>query len=467
MPSACKVFIAVPTADLFGSADLVAKVLATKYDILDVTIRSSEAPIDRLLSTASQQQEQFENATRAVWIFYSGSSSVSYNLVQEESPYPVLEVQAHEEPVDIAWTISKWCSLGCSVVAKRVHQAAEERRQSKLAEDAQLQTKSFKYHQAMSIIYDRNLQITGENIVLETKRGKVRDRVEVDDKTIALITTDRQSGFDRQLALVPFKGAVLNLTSAFWFEQTKDIIKNHVVAIPHPNVTIARKCKPFPIEFVVRSYMTGSTDTSIWKNYQEGVRIYCGHILPEGMIKNQKLPEGNLLTPTTKEEEHDRPISAEEIVKQKWMTQEDWDVCAEAAQKVFSLGQKFAREHGLILVDTKYEFGRDLETGEILLIDEVHTPDSSRYWLSSTYEDRISAGMEPENIDKEFLRLWFRERCDPYNKEQVLPDAPRDLVLELSRRYITLYEMITWDNFDFSVKEGEEGITTAIRSFQG
>jgi len=399
-------------------------------------------------------------------IFYSGSSLVSYNLVQEESPYPVLEVQAHGEPSEIAWTIAKWCSLGCSTVSKRVHQAAEERRQHKLGEDAQLQTKSFKYHQAMSIVYDRNLQITGEKIGLEAKRGKVRDRVEVDDTTIALITTDRQSGFDRQLALVPFKGAVLNLTSAFWFEQTKHIIKNHIVAIPHPYVTIARKCEPFPIEFVVRSYMTGSTDTSIWKNYTQGVRNYCGHALPEGMVKNQKLPMGNILTPTTKEEEHDRPISAEDIIKEKWMTQDDWDVCAEAAVKVFALGQKIAREHGLILVDTKYEFGRDLETGEILLIDEVHTPDSSRYWLASTYEERISAGMEPENIDKEFLRLWFREQCDPYDTEQKLPDAPRDLVLELSRRYITLFEMITWDIFDFSINEGEEGIATAIRSFQ-
>ena len=217
------------------------------------------------------------------------------------------------------------------------------------------------------------------------------------------------------------------------------------------------------MSFIYSSYMTGSTDTSIWKNYSNGVRNYCGHALPEGMVKNQKLSQ-NILTPTTKEEEHDRPISAEEIIAEKWMTQEDWDVCAKAAVKVFALGQKIASEHGLILVDTKYEFGRDLETGEILLIDEVHTPDSSRYWLANSYEERIAAGMEPENIDKEFLRLWFREQCDPY-KEKVLPDAPRDLVLELSRRYITLFEMITWDHFDFSIG-GEEGIATAIRPFQ-
>lgn len=206
--------------------------------------------------------------------------------------------------------------------------------------------------------------------------------------------------------------------------------------------------------------MTGSTSTSIWKNYQDGVRTYCGHALPEGMTKNQKLAE-NLLTPTTKEEDHDRPISLVDIVSEKWMTQEDLDVCADAALKVFALGQAVAAEHGLILVDTKYEFGRDEATGEILLIDEVHTPDSSRYWLASTYEERIAAGKEPDNIDKEFLRLWFRDNCDPYNDKEI-PEAPRDLVCELARRYITLYEMITWKDFDFSAFKGEEAITESI-----
>jgi hypothetical protein len=239
----CKVFIAIPTEELSSSADIVARALAVKYDILDVTIRFSESPIDRFLTN-------FDPEISVVWIFYSGSSS--YHLVQEVSQYPVLEISADKEPNEIAWTVAKWCALGCATVATKVRQAANERRQAKLVKDSQLQTKSFKYHQAMSTVFDRNLQITGENIGLESKRGKVRDRIEVDDNTIALVTTDRQSGFDRQLALVPFKGAVLNLTSAFWFEQTKDIIKNHIVAIPHPYVTIARKCEPFPIEFVVR-----------------------------------------------------------------------------------------------------------------------------------------------------------------------------------------------------------------------
>jgi phosphoribosylaminoimidazole-succinocarboxamide synthase len=210
--------------------------------------------------------------------------------------------------------------------------------------------------------------------------------------------------------------------------------------------------------------MTGSTSTSIWKNYQDGVRNYCGHPLPDGMKKNQKLAE-NLLTPTTKEEDHDRPISYEDIIKEKWMTKEDLEVCATAALKVFALGQKIAAEHGLILVDTKYEFGRDLETGEILLIDEVHTPDSSRYWLASSYEERIASGIEPENIDKEFLRLWFREQCDPY-KDEVLPEAPRDLVIELSRRYISLYEMITWKQFDLSMGQDEKLIAKSIEAYK-
>jgi phosphoribosylaminoimidazole-succinocarboxamide synthase len=334
---------------------------------------------------------------------------------------------------------------------------------SKLAmnpEELELKTKNAQYMERIAHCYDSQLQITGKNITATSTKlsGKVRDRY-VGTTKVALVTTDRQSGFDRQLAVVPYKGAVLNLTSAYWFEATKNIIENHLLEIPHPNVAIVKKCEPFPIEFVVRSYMTGSTDTSIWKNYQNGCRIYCGHVLPEGMIKNQKLSE-ILLTPTTKEEDHDRPISAKEIVKEGWMTQEDFDTCAKAALEVFAYGQTVAAEHGMILVDTKYEFGKDIETGNILLIDEVHTPDSSRWWLSKNYEQNFSIGKEPDNIDKEFLRLWYRENCDPY-QDITIPEAPRDLVLELARRYITLYEIITWKEFDFPSK-GEEEISKMI-----
>jgi len=213
------------------------------------------------------------------------------------------------------------------------------------------------------------------------RTGKVRDQYVLDDKII-LITTDRQSAFDRVLASIPFKGQVLNLASAWWFEKTKHIINNHVIDIPDPNVTIAKKCSVIPIEFVVRGYITGSTSTSLWTVYNNGDREYCGNILPEGMVKNEKLQE-NMLTPTTKEEHHDRPISPTEIVSEGWMSQEDWDYCSAKALELFSFGQKKAEENGMILVDTKYEMGHE-DSGNIVLIDEIHTPDSSRYWLSET-----------------------------------------------------------------------------------
>eukprot|EP00588_Corethron_pennatum_P012566 CAMPEP_0194281824 /NCGR_PEP_ID=MMETSP0169-20130528/21640_1 /TAXON_ID=218684 /ORGANISM="Corethron pennatum, Strain L29A3" /LENGTH=341 /DNA_ID=CAMNT_0039026987 /DNA_START=64 /DNA_END=1089 /DNA_ORIENTATION=+ len=314
--------------------------------------------------------------------------------------------------------------------------------------------------------YDSSLFITGKQELLSSDTlvccsGKVRDRFDSPSSPyLALVTTDRQSGFDRLLGHVPYKGQVLNLTSAYWFDLTKDIIGNHLVDIPHPNVSVVKKCKPFPIEFVVRAYMTGSTSTSIWKNYQNGVRKYCGHDLPEGLVKSQKLSEV-ILTPTTKEEEHDRPISAEEIVSEGWMTQDDFDICAKAAIEIFQRGQKIAGERGLILVDTKFELGKDSEN-TIILIDEALTPDSSRYWLAGSYSERFAEGKEPENIDKEFLRLWFRDRCDPYN-DKVIPDPPKDLVVELSRRYVMLFEMITGKDFQFDDRS-EDTILSAIRS---
>jgi phosphoribosylaminoimidazole-succinocarboxamide synthase len=273
----------------------------------------------------------------------------------------------------------------------------------------------------------------------------VRDQYDFGDK-VALITTDRQSAFDRVLASIPFKGQVLNLTSAWWFDQTKDIIPNHVIDIPDPNVTLAKKCDVFPIEFVVRGYITGSTSTALWTVYNNGDREYCGNTLPEGLVKNQKL-KANMLTPTTKEEHHDRPIAPDEIVSEGWMTKEDWDYCNYKAQKLFSFGQKKAAENGMILVDTKYEMGRD-EDGAIRLIDEIHTPDSSRYWIAETYDERMAVGQSPQNVDKEFLRLWFVDNCDPYNDE-TLPDAPEELVAELSSRYIYLYETIAGVAFPF------------------
>lgn len=276
------------------------------------------------------------------------------------------------------------------------------------------------------------------------RRGKVRDSFDLGD-ALLLVTTDRQSAFDRVLAAIPFKGQVLNQVSAFWFDETADILPNHVLDIPDPNVTIGRKCKVIPIEFVVRGYITGSTSTSIWMNYQNGCRDYCGHQLPDGMSKNQKLP-ANLITPTTKDDVHDELISADEIVARNILDRRSWDELSEKVLALFARGQELAARNGLILVDTKYELGYD-EDGQVRLIDEVHTPDSSRYWLSESYEQRLAAGQEPENIDKEFLRLWFKEHCDPYHDPE-LPPAPDELVVELAARYIRLYEMITGTAFE-------------------
>ncbi|KAJ8565709.1 hypothetical protein K7X08_008285 [Anisodus acutangulus] len=275
-------------------------------------------------------------------------------------------------------------------------------------------------------------------------RGKVRDIYDGGDYLV-LVTTDRQSAFDRILASIPFKGQVLNETSLWWFNKTQHITPNAVVSVPDRNVTIARKCSVFPVEFVVRGYVTGSTDTSLWTVYNKGVRNYCGNNLPDGLVKNQKLQE-NILTPTTKAADHDVPVTPDEIVQCGLMTQADYDEVSRKAMSLFEFGQRVALDHGLILVDTKYEFGKGPD-GQIYLIDEVHTPDSSRYWVAHSYEERFQNGLEPENIDKEFLRLWFKNHCNPY-EDEVLPDAPEELVSELAWRYIFLFETITNSRFE-------------------
>lgn len=302
---------------------------------------------------------------------------------------------------------------------------------------------------------------TNLNIGVKTQ-GKVRDFYDLGD-LLVLITTDRQSAFDRLLATIPYKGQVLNGTSAWWFENTTHICKNAVVSTPDPNVVIMKKYEVIPIEMVVRGFMTGSTETSLWTHYKNGSRDYCGNILSDGMIKNQRLPN-NICTPTTKGVV-DVPISAPDIVAQGYMSQREWDDVSKASMELFAFGQAEAAKRGLILVDTKYEFGRD-NLGNFYLIDEVHTPDSSRYWVAGSYEERQAKGMEPENIDKEFLRLWFRDNCDPYN-DATLPEAPNELVSELSRRYIRLYETITGSNFQPAGRPGEapaDRIANAVRS---
>lgn len=309
----------------------------------------------------------------------------------------------------------------------------------------------------MNILEKTDFKNLGEKYV-----GKVRDVYQQDDKVI-LISTDRYSAFDRNLALIPSKGQVLTGVSRFWFEQTKDIVPNHVIAFPDPNVVVGKKCKVLPVEMILRGYITGVTGTSLWTLYQKGQRDFGDFVLPEGMKKNQKL-DTPVITPTTKFEEHDRPLSSKDIIYGNYMTSAQWEKVSNIALKLFLRGQEVALAHGLILVDTKYEFGITPE-GEIILIDEVHTPDSSRYWQAKTYEERILKGLEPENFDKEFLRLWFKENCDPY-KDEVLPEAPAELVEELSRRYIQIYEQITGDIFKIETGDIEKRIENNLQSYQ-
>lgn len=293
------------------------------------------------------------------------------------------------------------------------------------------------------------------------RTGKVRDMYEHGGKLV-LITTDRHSSFDRIIAHIPWKGQVLNQLSAWWFKKTKDIVPNHVLAVPDPNVTVARKCTMVPVEAVVRGYLTGVTDTAAWTRYAAGARDFGGTILPDGMRKNQRLPQP-IFDPTTKEAAHDRTLSPEQMIAERFITQDLFDRVRETALKLFVRGQEVAANNGLILVDTKYEFGTD-ENGALILIDEIHTPDSSRYWQRESYAVRFAAGEEPEYFDKEFLRLWFRDNCDPY-RDATLPPAPPELVDELSRRYISMYEQITGTKFQRGETPILQRIEKNLRSY--
>jgi phosphoribosylaminoimidazole-succinocarboxamide synthase len=276
-------------------------------------------------------------------------------------------------------------------------------------------------------------------------RGKVRDNYDLPDGRRIIVTTDRQSAFDQVLAAVPFKGQVLTQIARFWFDATRDLSPNHVIEYPDPNVMVAKKLRMLPVEIVVRDYLTGSTSTSIWPMYQAGRRNMYGVDFPDGMRKNQKLP-ATIITPTTKAThgEHDEPITPGEVVDLGLLTQEHWDALAQTALALFARGRDVAAGNGLILVDTKYEFGLD-EAGRITLADEIHTPDSSRYWKSGSYEERFAAGANPETLDKDFLRLWIAERCDPYS--ETIPEIPPETLIEFSQRYITLCETVTGQAF--------------------
>ncbi|MBI5139635.1 phosphoribosylaminoimidazolesuccinocarboxamide synthase [Candidatus Nomurabacteria bacterium] len=309
----------------------------------------------------------------------------------------------------------------------------------------------------MNILEKTDFKNLGEKYV-----GKVRDVYNQKDKVI-MISTDRYSAFDRNLALIPCKGQVLTQTSKFWFEQTKDIVQNHVIEFPDPNVVVGKKCTVLPVEMVVRGYITGVTGTSTWTLYKDGKRDFGDFILPDGMKKNQKF-DTPVLTPTTKFEEHDRNLTSKMVVEEKLMDKETWEKVSDIALKLFTRGQEVALKRGLILVDTKYEFGLD-KKGEITLIDEIHTPDSSRYWQANSYQARIDQGLEPENFDKEFLRLWFKDNCDPY-KDERLPEAPREMVEELSRRYVKICEQITGVPFVMEVGDIPKRIENNLKKYE-
>ena len=277
------------------------------------------------------------------------------------------------------------------------------------------------------------------------QKGKVRDMYLLADKRI-LITTDRQSAFDHILGAIPLKGQVLNRIAQYWFEQTEDIMPNSILSVPDPNVTVARELTMLPVEIVVRRYLTGSTDTSIWTNYARGVRNFCGIDLPDGMVKNQKLDKA-IITPTTKSEHHDESISAAEIVKRGLVSAKRWAEVEEKALALFARGTELAAQRGLILVDTKYEMGVDGD-GHLTIADEIHTPDSSRYWVQASYDARHQKGEEPESLDKEFLRLWLRDKGISDTHIPILDD---DIRTQVSGRYIDLFERVTGQAFDAEI----------------
>lgn len=274
--------------------------------------------------------------------------------------------------------------------------------------------------------------------------GKVRDMYRLADRLI-LVTTDRLSAFDRILGLVPYKGQVLTQLAAWWFAMTADIIANHLIATPDPNVTVAHVCEPLPVEVVVRGYISGVTSTSLWQQYSLGHRKIYGIDFPDGLRKNDALP-APIITPTTKARDggHDERITSAEVVEQGLVAAPVWEQICAAAIALFQRGQQLARRGGLILVDTKYEFGLAPD-GALMLIDEIHTPDSSRFWIAATYADRIAAGQEPDNFDKEFIRLYYaahgyRGEGDPF-------PLPADLAVQAAARYIRTYEMLTGETF--------------------
>lgn len=275
--------------------------------------------------------------------------------------------------------------------------------------------------------------------------GKVRDCYDLPDGNRILISSDRISAFDRILAAIPYKGQVLTQLARWWFDRTANICPNHVISYPDPNVVIGKRLEILRVEVVVRGYLAGTTSTSILTQYKAGIRQMYGHTLPDGMRDNQALPTA-IITPTSKAFDggHDEPLTAGEIVSQGLLTAAQWAEVSAKALALFAFGQKLAAERGLILVDTKYEFGTDT-AGNILIADEIHTPDSSRYWIASGYAQALENGTRPPSFDKDVIRSWVGARCDPYKDD--IPEIPADMIAQTSRVYIDAYEAITGETF--------------------
>lgn len=275
--------------------------------------------------------------------------------------------------------------------------------------------------------------------------GKVRDCYDLPNGTRLLISSDRISAFDQNLAVIPWKGQVLTQLARYWFDHTGDIAANHVLGYPDPNVVHAKRVTILPVEVVVRGYLAGTTSTSILTQYKAGAREMYGHSLPDGMRDNQALPQP-IITPTSKAFDggHDEPLTADEITGTGLLTHAQWDEVSAKALALFARGQEMAEKQGLILVDTKYEFGTD-SAGNILLADEIHTPDSSRYWISEGYENALATGTRPPSFDKDVIRSWVVARCDPY--KDLIPAIPLEMIEKTARVYIEAFEKITGQSF--------------------
>lgn len=298
---------------------------------------------------------------------------------------------------------------------------------------------------------------------LQKEQGKVRDVYHLGTDRLILIATDRLSAFDRVLTHIPGRGQILNLLSAWWFERTADIVGNHVIAVPDPNVMVVRQYPRLPIEVVVRGFLTGSTDTSIWTRYSRGEREFGGFVLPQGMKKNMPLPYP-VVDPTTKAEVgHDRKLTEAEILHEKIVTPLQWQALKTTALSLFVRGQTLAEQAGLFLVDTKYEFGTDPQTDNIVVIDEMHTPDSSRFWDGTTYPGRFEQGVEPDSYDKEFARLWYIQQG--YRGEGLPPAMPEEMIRQVLERYTIAYERLTGQSFEVTEGNPQERIHANLENW--